>query len=62
MVTNRKVGHGMNWEIGIDIYTSVCIKQIIDENLLFSTGNSTQWSMGTQKGRKPKKEWKYVYE
>ena len=42
MVTNRTVGHGMNWEIGIDIYTSVCIKQIIDEDLLFSTGNSTQ--------------------
>ena len=54
-------GHGMNWGIGIDIYTPVGIKQMIDENLLFSTGNSTQWSMVMQKGRKPKKEWKYVY-
>ena len=30
-------------ETGIDIYTllSLCIKQRMDENLLFSTGNST---------------------
>ena len=32
-----------NWETGIDIYTllSLCVKQRRDENLLFSTGNST---------------------
>ena len=34
-------GGGMNWEIGIDMYTLICIKQIINENLLYSTGNST---------------------
>ena len=28
----------MNWEIGNDIYTIVCIKWITDENLLYSTG------------------------
>ena len=27
-------GGGMNWEIGIDIYTLLCIKQITNENLL----------------------------
>ena len=32
---------GMNWETGMDLYT-LCIKQITKENLLFSTGNSTQ--------------------
>ena len=32
---------GMNWEIGIDTYTLICIKQISNENLLYSTGNST---------------------
>ena len=31
----------MNWEIGIDIYTLICIKQITNENVLYSTGNST---------------------
>ena len=33
-------GGGMNWEIGIDIYTLLCIKEITGENLLCSTGNS----------------------
>ena len=28
-------GGGMNWEIGIDIYTLICIKQITNKNLLF---------------------------
>ena len=38
---------GMNWEIRIDIYTLLCIKQITNENLLYSTGNSTQCSVVT---------------
>ena len=38
---------GMNREIGIDIYTLLCIKQITNENLLYSTGNSTQGSVMT---------------
>ena len=36
---------GTNWEIGIDIYTLLYIKQIISKNLLCSTGNSTQYSV-----------------
>ena len=27
-------GGGMNWEIGIDIYTLICIKYITNKNLL----------------------------
>ena len=36
----------MNWEIGVDTYklSICCIKQIINENLLHSTGNPTQCS------------------
>ena len=26
---------GMNWEIGIDMYTLICIKQITNKNLLY---------------------------
>ena len=26
---------GMNWEIGIDIYTLICIKWITNKNLLY---------------------------
>ena len=25
----------MNWEVGIDIYTLICIKQITNKNLLY---------------------------
>ena len=32
---------GMDGEIGIDMYTLICIKQITNENPLYSTGNST---------------------
>ena len=39
----------MNWEMGIDIYTLLCIKYITSGNLLYSslcsTGNSTQCSV-----------------
>ena len=28
-------GGGMHWEIGIDIYTLICIKQITNKNLLY---------------------------
>ena len=28
-------GGGMNWEIWIDIYTLICIKQISNKNLLY---------------------------
>ena len=33
---------GINWEIGIDIYTLLCIKYIANENLPCSTGNSPE--------------------
>ena len=52
---------GMNWEIGIDVYTLLCVKQMTNENLLYSTGNSTQHSVVMQMGRKSKKEGTYVY-
>ena len=45
---------GMNWEIGIDIYPLLCIKELTNENLLCSTGNSVLCgdlhSKETQKG------------
>ena len=52
----------MNREIWTDIYTVLilCIKQITNENLLYSTGNSTQCSVVTKMGRKSKREGMYV--
>ena len=41
----------MNWEIGIDIYTLLHIKQIPNKDLLYSTGNSTQYSVMAYTGK-----------
>ena len=58
-------GGGMNWEMGIDIYTLICIKYITNKDLLYkkfkknlldSTGNSTQYSVMTYTGIESKKE------
>ena len=38
-------GDRMNLETGFDIYTLLCIKEITNENLLYSTGNITQCSL-----------------
>ena len=56
-----KEGGGINWEIGINIYTLLYIKQISNKNQLYSTGNSTQYSVMTCMGIESKKEWIYVY-
>ena len=45
----------------INIYTLLYIKLIINKDLLYSTGNSTQYSVITSMGKEPKKEWIYVY-
>ena len=50
-----KVGEGINWEIGIDIYTLLYIKQITNTDPLYSTGNSSQYSVMTYRGKESKK-------
>ena len=45
-------GGGMNWEIVIDIYTLLYIKQITNKDLLYSTGNSTQYFVMTYIGKR----------
>ena len=46
MVTRwEREGGGINWEIGIDIHTLLYIKQIMNKDLLYSKGNSTQYSI-----------------
>ena len=36
-------GGGMNWEIGIDIYTLICIKWITNKNLLYKKINKIKF-------------------
>ena len=44
-----------------DMYTLLYIKQITNKDLLYSTGNSTQYSVMIYMGKESKKEWIYVY-
>ena len=47
-------------EVGININTLLNIKEITNKELLYSTGNSTQYSAMTYTGKESKKEWIYV--
>ena len=40
-----EMGIRMNWEVGINIYTLLYIKQITNKDLLYSTGHSIQYSV-----------------
>ena len=39
----RGSGGGMNWEIGIDMYTLICIKWITNKNLLYKKINKIKF-------------------
>ena len=54
-------GGGISYDIGSDIYTLVYIQEITNKDLLYNTGNSTQYSVTTCMGKESKEEWKYEY-
>ena len=48
MVTRRgRWGRGIVRELGIDMYTLLYLKWITSKDLLYSTGNSAQYSVTT---------------
>ena len=55
-------GGRINQEVGINIYTLLYIKQVVNKDLLNSTENSAQYSVITYMGKESEKEWIYVYE
>ena len=55
MVTGGKEG-GINGKTGIVTYTRLCIKQVTNKDLPYSTGNSAQCSVMTHMGKEPKKK------
>ena len=52
---------GMNWEVGIGIGTLLYAKQIINKDLLYSTGNNIQYFVITYMGKESEKELIYIY-
>ena len=41
----------MNWEIGIDIYTLICIKWVTNKNLLYKKINKIEFKNSKKKMR-----------
>ena len=58
---SRKVRRGINQEVGINRYILLYIRQIINKGLLYSTGNSTQYSVINYLAKESEKEQVYVY-
>ena len=52
---------GINQEFGINRYTLLYIKQVNNKDLLFSTGNYTQYLVINYNGKEPEKQYIYVY-
>ena len=48
-------GGGINWKIRIDIYILLYIKQITNKDLLYSTGNPTQYPVMAYMGKESKR-------
>ena len=44
MITRKD---GINWEVGIDVYALLYVKQVSKKDLPLGTGNSTQYSVMT---------------
>ena len=42
-------GGGMNWEIGIDMYTLICIKWITNKNVLYKKINTIKFKIQKEK-------------
>ena len=55
------MGGEINLEFGINIHTLLYIKLISNKDLLYSKGNSTQYSVTTYKGIESKKTKNSIY-
>ena len=51
MVTKEEMEGEINWMTGIEIYTLLYIKYITNLDLLYNTGNSSQYSVITYMGK-----------
>ena len=56
MVIKGETWGGLNQELMMNIHTLLYIKQITNKDLLYSTGNSTQYSIITNMEKESKKK------
>lgn len=55
------MGGSMDWGFGIGRCTLLYLERMVNEDPLYSAGNSTHYSMMTYTGKEPEKEWVRVY-
>ena len=60
MVARVRMGEGIVREFGVDMHTLLDLKWITNKDLLYSTRNSSQYSVITYMGKGSGKEWTYV--
>ena len=52
---------GINWEVGMGIYTLLYTEYMGNRDLLYSTGESTQYSVMAYTRAESEKEWTYTH-
>ena len=60
LLKEKGAGWGMNQEFEINVYTLLYVKQIANKDLLYSTGNYTQYFVITFKVKEFEKEYIYI--
>ena len=56
ITTGGMLKGGMDWEVGIDMYTLLYKKLVGNEDLLYSSGKSIQYSVIAYMGKESEKE------
>ena len=57
----ERLGIGIDWEFGMDLYTLLYLKQITKKDLRYSTGNSVQCYLAAWVGGQSGGEWIHLY-
>ena len=57
----ERLGIGIDWEFGMDLYTLLYLKQITKKDLRYSTGNSVQCYLAAPMGEEFGAERIHVY-
>ena len=47
LTRGKKIEGGIDWEFGVDMYTSLYLKQIANKGLIYSTRSSAPYSVIT---------------
>lgn len=58
--TRQLLSGGMDWEVGIGMYTLLYAKSVNNKDLLYISGKSIQYSGIAYRGKESETEWRYM--